>query len=70
MTKPLASLEPTAAAKGIHTSHPRTPLDQWHLWRQVVALEHLNWFVIAAETHVLGATVSVVPQQPERTHER
>ena len=70
MTKTLASFQAAAAAEGIHTVHPGASLDQRHLWRQVVALEHLHGFVIAAKTHVFRTTVSVVFQQPERTHER
>ena len=69
VTKTLASFQSAAAAQSINTVHPGPTFDQGHLWREVISLEHLHRFIVAAKTHVFGAAVSVVLQQPERTHE-
>jgi len=61
----LRRFEAMATTDGFRPVHPAPPLDQRHLWRQVVSLQHLNGLVAAAETHVFDATVGTATYQPE-----
>ena len=53
-----------AAAEGFGAVHPAPALDQWHLRRQVEALQHLNRFVAAPKAHVLGTAIGTATHQP------
>ena len=53
-----------AAAEGFGAVHPAPSLDQWHLRRQVEALQHFNWFIAAPKAHVFGTAIGTATHQP------
>ena len=54
-----------AAAEGFGTIHPASPLDQWHLRRQVETLQHFNRFIAAPKADVLNTAIGTATHQPE-----
>jgi hypothetical protein len=62
MSISLRALEAALAGLSISSIEPFPALDERHLGRQVVALEHLHRFITASEEHVVSSTVSAATQ--------
>ena len=68
VTKSLLTLEPMPEIGHIVTQQNLSMLDQRHLRRQVVTLQHLNVVSVIPKTDVISTTVITRTEQPDGIH--
>ena len=70
MTKPLLPLKTMPTTRHISAEQKLTMLDQWHLRRQVIALQDLHMITMITEADVIRPSISAGAKQPESVHGR
>ena len=70
MTKPVLTLESIPETWHVVTEQNLSMLNQRHLRRQVIALQHFNVVSVIPETDVIRSAVIAGTEQPEGVHSR
>ena len=70
MTESLLALETVPIAGHIVIEQDLTVLDQGHLGRLVISLQHLNVIAMITKTDVISTAVITRTEQPEGVHSR
>ena len=70
MPKTLLPLKTMPTTRHICAEQKLTMLNQWHLRRQVIALEYLHMITMITEADVIRPSISAGAKQPESVHGR